>query len=73
MEYQRLWPKTWQMVCREEELPKVGDFVTYEIGHQSFIVVRGRDRIRSTIKAVDVRAAAIWEAALCFNRSLPAP
>ncbi len=45
LEYERLWPKTWQMVCREEEIPRIGDHVTYEIGNQSFIVARARDGI----------------------------
>ena len=40
LEYQRVWRKVWQVACREEELPRVGDFVTYDIGDQSVIVVR---------------------------------
>jgi phenylpropionate dioxygenase-like ring-hydroxylating dioxygenase large terminal subunit len=47
LEYERLWPKVWQLACREEEIPKVGDYVTYEIGNQSFIIVRSREGIRS--------------------------
>ncbi len=39
-EYDRLWPRVWQMACREEELIKVGDYVTYDIGAESIIVVR---------------------------------
>ncbi|WP_052420897.1 aromatic ring-hydroxylating oxygenase subunit alpha [Paraburkholderia ferrariae] len=35
-----LWMRTWQMACREEELPTIGSFVTYEIVGQSVIVVR---------------------------------
>jgi phenylpropionate dioxygenase-like ring-hydroxylating dioxygenase large terminal subunit len=40
LERDRLWPQTWQNVCREEEIPNVGDYVLYEILDQSFIVVR---------------------------------
>jgi phenylpropionate dioxygenase-like ring-hydroxylating dioxygenase large terminal subunit len=40
LEYERMWNKVWQVACREEEIPNVGDYVTYEIGTQSFIVVR---------------------------------
>ncbi|GAA5060227.1 aromatic ring-hydroxylating oxygenase subunit alpha [Nocardia callitridis] len=36
----RLWAKVWQQVCRVEELPRVGDFLTYDILDDSFIVVR---------------------------------
>ncbi len=39
-EYERLWPRVWQMVCRAEELPNVGDYLTYEIGAESIIIVR---------------------------------
>jgi len=39
-EYQRLWPRVWQMACREEELADVGDYVTYDIGDESVIIVR---------------------------------
>lgn len=36
----QLWGRVWQMACREEEIPKVGDFYTYDIVDQSVIVVR---------------------------------
>lgn len=39
-EGEKLWPKVWQPACRVEELPKVGDFVTYDIADESIIVVR---------------------------------
>jgi hypothetical protein len=29
-ENEKLWPKVWQIACRVEELPKVGDYVTYD-------------------------------------------
>lgn len=41
-----LWNKVWQVACREEEIPNVGDFYTYDILDQSVIVVRsGPDEI----------------------------
>ncbi|MDE2304708.1 MAG: aromatic ring-hydroxylating dioxygenase subunit alpha [Gammaproteobacteria bacterium] len=39
-EAERLWPRVWQMVCREEELREVGDAIVYEIVGKSFIVLR---------------------------------
>jgi len=30
----------WQMACREEEIPKVGSYYTYDIVDQSIIVIR---------------------------------
>ncbi len=47
LEMQRLWPRVWQMACREEEIPEVGDYALYEIGRFSIIVVRTRDGIRA--------------------------
>lgn len=42
-----LWPKVWQMACREEEIPRIGDYIVYEIGASSIIVVRTHDGIRA--------------------------
>jgi len=41
-EADRLWPYVWQIACREEEIPNVGDFVTYDILDDSIIVVRSK-------------------------------
>ncbi len=40
LECERLWPRVWQMACRLEEIPRVGDYVEYEILGRSLIVVR---------------------------------
>jgi phenylpropionate dioxygenase-like ring-hydroxylating dioxygenase large terminal subunit len=40
LENEKLWPYVWQMACRLEELPKVGDFVEYVVGPYSILVVR---------------------------------
>jgi phenylpropionate dioxygenase-like ring-hydroxylating dioxygenase large terminal subunit len=40
LEMERLWPRVWQVACREEEIPDVGDFLEYTIGDQSILVVR---------------------------------
>lgn len=40
LEHERLWPRIWHIVCRQEEVGAVGDYVTYEIGAESVIVVR---------------------------------
>ncbi len=48
MEDERMWPRVWQIVCREEEIPDVGDFVTYEIVDESIIVVRAsKDEVKA--------------------------
>jgi phenylpropionate dioxygenase-like ring-hydroxylating dioxygenase large terminal subunit len=48
LEVERVWKKVWQMACREEELPEVGDHVLYEIADASLIVVRaGEGELRA--------------------------
>ena len=43
LERERLWPRVWQMACREEEIPQAGDFVTYDILDDSITIVRKQD------------------------------
>jgi len=43
LELERLWPRVWQIACREEEVAAPGDFVEYTIGEQSILVVRTND------------------------------
>ena len=40
LEKERLWKKTWQFACREEDIPKVGDRLPYSVGDLSFVIVR---------------------------------
>src|SRR5437660_3743400 len=40
LEMDRLWPRVWQVACREEEIPGPGDFAEYTIGTESVLVVR---------------------------------
>jgi nitrite reductase/ring-hydroxylating ferredoxin subunit len=44
-EQERMWKRVWQMACRAEDVAAPGDFVEYTIGDQSFLVVRGDDRV----------------------------
>ncbi len=39
-ELERLWPRVWQIACREEELAEVGAYVEYTIGDDSILIVR---------------------------------
>jgi nitrite reductase/ring-hydroxylating ferredoxin subunit len=41
-ERKKLWDKVWQIACREEDIPNVGDYYTYDILDNSAIVVRTR-------------------------------
>jgi len=48
VEVERLWKKTWQMACRENDIPAVGDRLVYDIVGQSVIIVRvAPDAIRA--------------------------
>jgi phenylpropionate dioxygenase-like ring-hydroxylating dioxygenase large terminal subunit len=47
-EADKLWAKVWQHAGRVEEIPNVGDFITYEIGNESIIITRSAS---DTIKA----------------------
>jgi phenylpropionate dioxygenase-like ring-hydroxylating dioxygenase large terminal subunit len=38
-----LWPKIWQMVERESDLPHPGDWLTYDVAEESIIVLRKDD------------------------------
>jgi phenylpropionate dioxygenase-like ring-hydroxylating dioxygenase large terminal subunit len=42
LENEKLWPRVWQMACRLEEIPNVGDFVEYRVVQYSVVVVRTR-------------------------------
>ena len=43
LERERVWMKVWQIAGRADELPNPGDWKTYNIFDQSFVIVRGKD------------------------------
>lgn len=47
-EIDHVWHRTWQMACREEDIPDVGDCHIYEVVNKSLIVVRtAEDEIKA--------------------------
>jgi phenylpropionate dioxygenase-like ring-hydroxylating dioxygenase large terminal subunit len=40
LEVEHLWKRAWQMACREDDIPNVGDYHVYQIAHLSYLVVR---------------------------------
>ena len=46
-EAEHLWPHVWQMACRLEEIPEIGDYVEYKILSQSVIVVRTKSGVKA--------------------------
>lgn len=48
LEEEHLWPKVWQVACRLEEVPEPGDYLTYDVGHDSVTIVRDQaDTVRA--------------------------
>lgn len=62
-EIEHLWPRVWQWACREEQIPKAGDFSVYDVGPYSALVIRGDDRqIRAFVNACPHRGMQFAEA-----------
>src|SRR5450755_1408816 len=40
LEQKRLWPRVWQIACREEQVAGPGDFFEYTIGDEAIAIVR---------------------------------
>ncbi|TAL03045.1 MAG: aromatic ring-hydroxylating dioxygenase subunit alpha [Rhodospirillaceae bacterium] len=47
LECEKLWPHVWQMACRLEQIPNVGDWVEYTNVGKSVIVVRTKDGVKA--------------------------
>jgi len=47
LEQEKLWPHVWQMACRLEEIPNVGDYVEYTILDKSVIVVNTKNGVKA--------------------------
>ncbi len=62
LEYEKLWPATWQMACRLEHIPEIGDFYEYTIGELSIIVLRTSvDEVRAYHNSCLHRGTALVE------------
>ncbi len=42
-EWERLWPRVWLLAGVTSDIPEDGDYFTFEIGHESILVVRQAD------------------------------
>lgn len=61
-ESERLWGRVWQAACRAEEVPKIGDYVTYDIMDESIIIVRtAEDRIQAFYNVCQHRGRQLTE------------
>lgn len=63
-EVDRVWRRCWQAACREEQVPNPGDYVVYDIVHDSVIVIRGRDgALRAFVNACPHRGTRLLDGA----------
>lgn len=60
-EKELLWPKVWQMGCRLEEIPNVGDYVEYRILDKSAIIVRTKNGVKAFHNACRHRGVQLVE------------
>ncbi len=47
LEAEKLWPHIWQMACRLEEIPEIGDYTVYNILDKSVILVNTREGVKA--------------------------
>ena len=47
LEKEKLWPHVWQMACRLEEIPEVGDYTLYTILDHSVILINTKDGVKA--------------------------
>src|SRR5271165_3579382 len=43
LELERVLLPSWQIVCHVNSIPKAGDYVTFDLGPESVVVLRDRD------------------------------
>jgi phenylpropionate dioxygenase-like ring-hydroxylating dioxygenase large terminal subunit len=62
LEVEKLWTKVWQMACREEDVPEVGDHLTYDIVGRSVLIVRSApEEIRAFVNVCPHRGRLLKE------------
>jgi phenylpropionate dioxygenase-like ring-hydroxylating dioxygenase large terminal subunit len=59
LEREHLWPHVWQMACRLEEIPSLGDWVEYRILQKSVIIVRTQSGVKAFHNACRHRGMAL--------------
>ena len=61
LETEKLWPRVWQMACRLEQIPNIGDWVEYKNLGKSVIVVRTKDGVKAFHNACRHRGVPVTE------------
>lgn len=60
-ETEKLWPHVWQMACRLEQIPEIGDWVEYSNLGKSVIIVRTKDGVKAFHNACRHRGVPLAE------------
>jgi nitrite reductase/ring-hydroxylating ferredoxin subunit len=70
-----MWPRTWQWACHVDHLPEAGDYVVYDVGDHSALVVRTEHgEIRAFHNACMHRGTQLKPPGSCgFSRTLRCP
>jgi phenylpropionate dioxygenase-like ring-hydroxylating dioxygenase large terminal subunit len=68
-EVEQVWRKCWQLACRVEHIPNIGDHVVYEIVHDSLIVIRTGPRdVRAYVNSCLHRGTMLRTESGCVNQ-----
>src|SRR5687768_13232763 len=63
LEMEKIFLAHWRFAGHESQIPRRGDFLTYEIGGENIIIVRGNDdRIRSFLNVCRHRGSRMMDA-----------
>lgn len=66
-EVEKVWKKVWQMACRAEDIPNVGDHIVYEIADESIIVARTASGVKAFVNACLHRGVLLRKAGGCVK------
>jgi phenylpropionate dioxygenase-like ring-hydroxylating dioxygenase large terminal subunit len=62
-EIKHVWSQTWQWACREEHIPNAGDYLVYDVGPYSALLVRQPDQsINAFVNACPHRGMQLCDA-----------
>ena len=59
-EWERMWTRTWLMAGRESDIQLPGDYVTFEIGSESIVLIRQGEAVSPHATTSACIAATAW-------------
>ncbi len=74
LEKDKMWSHTWQMACRLEEIPNVGDYTVYKIFDRSVILLNTKNGVKAFLNACRHRGVQLARGnGNCANRGFRCP